>query len=180
MASPSSHAGYSDRRLTAPPFSRRPYLSPGFRTKPQLSSVFVIKRNHPGAKSRLPISLALSCRRRPRQNTAEISRLFSHVEIYRFRGAWDQLAAGHQRLFASSGTLSIILDKQYVNRFVTPPTATVFLRRVRKNTLEGKKESGPMNTQTRLSDRFSLSLGGGIKRECTSFLTEKMMIQPGV
>jgi len=94
-------------RPTPPtPPSRRPLaISLGFRAKPQLSSVFVIKRNHPEAKSRLPISLSLSqpplslslalsrslssCRLdAPRKSVAR-----SRAEIYRLRSS-GQSAAG--------------------------------------------------------------------------------------
>lgn len=127
MASPSSRAGYPNRQLTTipthPPSFSASFplsfspsdaraISPRFQAKPQLSSVFVIKRNHLGAKSRLPISLATEAS----QSATEISRLFSYRDLYRLQSP-RQFAAGYPWLLASSGTLSIILDTQYVNHF---------------------------------------------------------------
>jgi len=173
MASPSSLAGYSNGQLTAPPFSRCPYH---FARVPGQAPTIIglrYKEEPPGAKSRLPISLSLSCQWRPCKMPRKSVACF-RTEIYR-------LGPGTTRRGVSTAScLEWPCRSSWISN---TSTASSHRRRrpsffgVRKNTLEGKKESGPMNTQTRLSDRFSLSLDGGL-RGSVSFATEKMIIHP--
>jgi len=132
-------------------------ISPGFRAKPQLSSVFVIKRNHPGLNlsfSFLPVEAL--------QNASEISCLFSYRDLA-FR-SWDNSPRGI-RGFLPRVALSIILDKQYVNRFVTSPTATVFLRSPEKHFGGEKEKWANEHADAPVGSIFTFSRRG-LKREC--------------
>lgn len=165
MASPSSHAGYPNRQLTTLPL---PTPLPFRRVPGQAPTIIGLryKEEPPGAKSRLPISLAGVARKVPRKSVACF-----HAEIYR-------LGSGITRrgVFAASRLEWHLVDHLgYAIRqlyFVPQPAAAV-CSRVWKNTSRGKEKSGPMNTQTRPSDRFSLSLGDGIKGECIFLAIEE-------
>lgn len=180
MASPSSRAGYPNRQLTTipthlPSFSTSSIslsllldalaISPRFRAKPQLSSVFVIKRNHLGAKSRLPISLADGGLAKCRGNQSPVfvprSLPFTVPETVR-RG-----------IPAASRLEWHLVDHQgYTIRQPLCPRQPPFSE-VWKNTSKGKKKSGPMNTQTRPPDRFSLSLARELRGNNISSLQKR-------
>lgn len=116
-------------------------ISPGFRAKPQLSSVFVIKRNHPELNLVcLSLSLPLSLSFLPAeasQNAAEISHLFSCRDPS-FR-SWDNSPRG---IRGFSPRVAPCRSSWISNTSTTSPHRR---RRpsffgVRKNTLEVKKE----------------------------------------
>jgi len=170
MASPSSRAGYPNRQLTTIPthppsfsasfplsfsHSDARAISPRFRAKPQLSSVFVIKRNHLGAKSRLPISLADGGLAKCHGNQSPVfvprSLPFTVPETIR-RG----IPVASRLEWHLVDHLGYAIRQPLCPR--RPPFSGVW-----KNTSKGKKKSGPMNTQTRPSDRFSLSLVGKLR-----------------
>lgn len=183
MASPSSRAGYPNRQLTTIPTHPLHFLlpslslsllpdaraiSPRFRAKPQLSSVFVIKRNHLGAKSRLPISLAdeglAKCHGNqspvfvprslpfsPRDNSPRDTRGFS-PRVAPCRSSWIR------------------------NTSTTLPTATTFLRSLEKH-FEGEKEKwANEHADASVGSIFTFACRK-IKREYL-FPTKKMVISP--
>lgn len=176
MASPSSLAGYPNRQLTTPPL---PTPLPFGRVPGQAPTIIGLryKEEPPRGKSRLPISLPLS----PPHPLRLGSQSTARKSVACFRDETHRLDLGTTRRGVSAASRlewHLVDHSGYVIR--QPLRFAADGDRLfpgLEKQLGGEKKSGPMSTQTRPSDRFSLSLGG-IKGECISSTTKTMIIQP--